>query len=78
MAGEKFELIWDNDPKHTSNLAKEFYKKHCKRINWLVYSYNLNPIENIWSIIKSRLNQISILKISEVISKVKEIWKELN
>ena len=27
MVGKNFELIWDNDPKHTSNLAKEFYKK---------------------------------------------------
>ena len=23
---ENFELIWDNDPKHTSYLTKEFYK----------------------------------------------------
>ena len=22
MAGKNFEMIWDNDPKHTSNLAK--------------------------------------------------------
>ena len=33
MIVKSFELIWDNDPKHTSNLAKEFYKKHCKRID---------------------------------------------
>ena len=25
MAGKNFELIWDSDPKHTNNLAKEFY-----------------------------------------------------
>ena len=45
MAGKNFELIWDNDTKHTSNLAKEFYKKkHCKRIDIPDYSPNLNPI----------------------------------
>ena len=25
MAGKNFKLIWDNDLKHESNLAKEFY-----------------------------------------------------
>ena len=56
MAGKNFELIWDNNPKHTSNLVKEFYKKHCKRIDWHAYSSDLNPIENIWIIMKSNLN----------------------
>ena len=57
MAGKSFELIWDNDPKHTSNLVKEFYtKNHCKKIDWHASSPDLNPIENIWSIMKSRLN----------------------
>ena len=27
MAEKNFELIWDNDPKHASNLANEFYNK---------------------------------------------------
>ena len=78
MARKKFELIWDNDLKHSSNLAKESYKKNCKRIDSPVYSPDQNPIDNIWSIMKSRLNQISTSKISMVISKVKEIWEELN
>ena len=53
-------------------------KKHCKRIDWPAYNPDLNPIENIWSIMKSRLNQISTSKISEFFSKVKDIWEELN
>ena len=78
MTGKNFELIWDNDSKHTSNLAKVFYKKHCKRIDWPAYHLDRNLIGNIWSIMKSRLNQIITSKISEVISEVKEIWEELN
>ena len=38
IAGKKFELICDNDPKHTVNLAKDFYKNNCIRIDWPVYS----------------------------------------
>ena len=79
MVRKNFELIWDNAPKHISNLAKEFYQKnYYKRIDWPAYIHDLNSIENIWSIMKSRLNQISTSKISEVISKIKEIWEELN
>ena len=78
IEGKNVELIYDNYPKHTNSLAKEFYKKHCKRIDWSAKSPDLNPIENIWSIMKLRLNQISTSKIYEVISEVKEIWEELN
>ena len=33
MTQKNFELICDNDYKHISNLAKEFYKKDCKKID---------------------------------------------
>ena len=72
-------MIWDNDPNHTSNLAKEFYKKkHFKRIDCPAYNPDLNSILNIWSIMKPRLNQTSKSKIFKVISEVKEIWEELS
>ena len=68
IAGKKFELICDNHPKHTGNLAKDFYKNNCIRIDWPAYSLDLNPIENIWSIMKTKLNQENTKKISEVIN----------
>ena len=63
---EKFNLIWDNDPKHTSNL-ENLLNKNIVKIDWPAFNPNLNAIENIWSIMKSWLNQISTSKISDVI-----------
>ena len=42
-------LQFDNDPKHRSLKAFEFYKENSiKTIDWPSNSLDLNPIENIW------------------------------
>jgi len=44
----------DNDPKHTSHFAQNYFK--MKGINWWkipAESLDLNPIENVWGSIKS-------------------------
>ena len=69
----------DNDPKHKSKLALEFYsKRKLDRLEWSPYSPDLNLIENVWGIVKQQLNKCDLSKISEVIAKVKEIWSELD
>ena len=69
----------DNDPKHKSKLVLGFYsKKKLDRLEWPPYSLDLNPIENVWGIVKQQVNKCDLSKISEVIAKVKEIWSELD
>ena len=49
-------LQFDNDPKHRSLKALEFYKENnIKIIDWPSNSPDLNPIENIWVKIKNKL-----------------------
>ena len=49
-------LQFDNDPKHRSLKALEFYKENnIKIIDWPSNSPDLNPIENIWAKIKNKL-----------------------
>ena len=78
---KKWDFIfqWDNDPKHNSKLALEFYKKNkFDSLEWPPYSPDLNPIENIWGIVKQEVNKYDLLKISDVIAKVKTVWSEID
>ena len=69
----------DNDPKYKSKFALEFYsKKKYDRLELPPYFPDLNPIENVWGIVKQQIKKCDLSKISEVIAKVKEIWSELD
>ena len=61
---EGHRLMMDNDPKHTSNMAKEFL--NAEGVNWWktpAESPDCNPTENLWHELKEFFKKESTLGI---------------
>ncbi|ORD93280.1 TCB2 [Hepatospora eriocheir] len=76
---ENFKLLQDGDPKHRSKLAREYFEfNNIKLIEWASQSPDLNPIENLWVIIKRRLKGIEFNSINEMKEIVQEVWQNID
>ena len=61
----------DNDPKHTSKLAKTwFFTKDVSVLPWSSQLPDLNPNENLWHNIKFAIRD-------KPLKNKKELWKEI-
>lgn len=57
----------DNDPKHTSRVAKE----------WPPQSSDLNPIENLWEIVNKRVDRSEVRSKDELFNQIVKAWNEI-
>ena len=73
--GHRF--MQDNDPKHTSRRAKQFFEENG--VNWWktpAESPDLNPIENLWHELKEFLRrEVKPHTKEELITGIQQFWE---
>ena len=73
------QLQFDNAKYHWTLEALQFYyENEVRLIDWPPYSPDLNPIENIWGIMKSKIRGRKFLTISSLKNEIYKIWSERN
>jgi hypothetical protein len=68
----------DNDPKHTAKLTKKwFIDNKVEKEVWPAQSPDLNPIENLWSILDDRCKKRKPQTPEELFEMLEEGWNSL-
>lgn len=79
MGIDDFIFQQDNDPKHTSRLAKEFFaENNIKLLSWPAQSSDMNPIENLWGLLKEKISYLQPKNLNELKQCIITSWNQIN
>jgi transposase len=74
-----WKLLEDNDPKHTSKFSKRFKSNNSiESLPWPSQSPDCNPIENVWSLMKLKINNRPLTSVNNFCRRIKKEWKNLS
>ncbi|CAF3466931.1 unnamed protein product [Rotaria sp. Silwood2] len=72
-------LLKDNDPKHTSKMCKRFKVDNgVQSLPWPSQSPDCNPIENVWALMKLKINKQPPTSMKNFMARIRKEWKNLS
>ena len=77
--GRRWRLLQDNDPKNKSRIVKKFLDEEVPEvIDWPSNSPDANPIENLWSVIKRRVEKRRPSNLKELNKFLHDEWNKVD
>ncbi|CAF4331666.1 unnamed protein product [Rotaria sp. Silwood2] len=71
-------LMEDKDPKHRSTFSRDWKAQHdIKQLPWAAFSPDMNPMENLWALLKIKVSMRKPSNIKELIKAIKQEWNLL-
>ena len=75
---QQYFSVSDNDPKHTSNYASEYFERRKIRVMpWPSMNPDLNPIENCWKLLKDRVQARNPTSVARGWEIIQEEWEKI-
>ena len=76
--GHRWRFQMDNDPKHTSNVAQQFLDQEVlETIDWPSNSPDINPTENLWSVLERNVDKQKPANIDELEEFLNQEWENI-
>ena len=68
-------FMHDRDPCHRSKVVKKFLgEKNIRQLDWPGNSPDLNPLENLWMLLKNKVPEKQPTNAKSLVTTIKEIW----